>query len=63
MSRIDASRIKSFPPVANRSARILILGSMPGERSLAEQRYYAHPQNAFWKIMGLIADFDPRSSY
>jgi hypoxanthine-DNA glycosylase len=31
---------------------VLILGSLPGERSLAERRYYAHPQNQFWRLVG-----------
>ena len=41
----------SFPPLINSSAKILILGSLPGEESLKQVKYYAHPRNAFWKIM------------
>ncbi|OWK31525.1 DNA-deoxyinosine glycosylase [Sphingomonas dokdonensis] len=48
----------SFPPVAAPSARVLILGSLPGERSLAEQRYYAHPQNQFWALMSPVIGRD-----
>jgi hypoxanthine-DNA glycosylase len=48
----------SFPPVAAPDARVLILGSLPGERSLAQQRYYAHPQNQFWKLLSPIVGRD-----
>ena len=34
------------------NTRVLVLGSLPGERSLAERRYYAHPQNQFWRLVG-----------
>ena len=36
----------------------MILGSLPGARSIAEQQYYAHPQNAFWKIMRELIGID-----
>jgi len=46
------SRKRSFPHVTDANTRILILGSLPGEASLAQSEYYAHPQNKFWKLVG-----------
>lgn len=45
---------KSFLPNIDKRSKILILGSMPGVKSLEMQQYYAHPQNRFWKLMGLL---------
>ena len=41
----------SFSPISHPNARVLILGTMPSEQSLAVNQYYGHPRNAFWKIL------------
>ena len=41
-----------LPPVATSDARLFILGSLPGDASLAKRRYYAHPTNQFWRLLG-----------
>lgn len=52
-----------FAPIIGDSPRFLVLGSMPGVKSLADQRYYAHPRNAFWPIMATLFDFDSALAY
>ncbi|MBB3925231.1 hypoxanthine-DNA glycosylase [Sphingobium jiangsuense] len=53
-----------FPPVADRRTRVLILGSLPGARSLALSQYYGHPRNHFWPIAAGLTGIDlPALSY
>ena len=55
--------LTGFDCVADKNAEILILGSMPGVASLQQQEYYAHPRNAFWKIMQSLYGIDSELSY
>ena len=45
---------EGFDYISTASSRILILGSLPGKRSLEQRQYYAHPRNLFWKIMNSL---------
>jgi len=60
---MSGPRLWSLPPVSACGARVLILGSMPGAASLAAQRYYAHPRNQFWSIVGSVTGTRPELPY
>ncbi len=49
---------RAFPPVVDGRTRLLILGSLPGDASLNAAQYYAHPQNAFWRLIGGVIGCD-----
>lgn len=50
--------LRGLPPAVRDNARVLVLGSMPGEASLRQQQYYGHPRNRFWPLMAMLCDID-----
>lgn len=50
-----------LPAVARPDARLFILGSLPGDASLSARRYYAHPTNQFWRLLGAATGEDLQS--
>lgn len=48
------SELRGLPPICSPRARLLVLGSFPGEASLAAGHYYAHRHNQFWPILGEV---------
>lgn len=55
--------LEAFPPILPHKPHTLILGTMPGIKSLQANQYYAHPQNQFWKFMGDIYGAGPSLPY
>jgi double-stranded uracil-DNA glycosylase len=54
---------QGFAPIARHDARVLVLGSLPGQQSLRRRQYYAQPRNAFWPIMGALCGAGPELPY
>jgi double-stranded uracil-DNA glycosylase len=52
-----------FPPIVGGKPRVLVLGSLPGRKSLAMGQYYAQAQNGFWRIMGELFGAGPSLPY
>jgi hypoxanthine-DNA glycosylase len=58
-----ALRKSSFAPIADAGARLLVLGTLPGEISLRKGQYYGNPQNQFWRLMGAALGRDLPAAY
>ncbi len=54
---------RSFPPIVDERARVLVLGTLPGEEFLRRQQYYAHPRNLFWPILFALFGATPPADY
>jgi len=58
-----AERVRSFAPIIEDDATVLILGSMPSVMSLARQQYYGHPRNQFWALLAAVYGERVESDY
>lgn len=68
--RQSGRAVEGLAPVGDASARLLVLGSMPGEASLKARQYYGHPRNQFWPLLYALldggeppADYDARLAF
>jgi len=53
----------AFPPIVNANCRVILLGTMPGDRSLSLQQYYGHAGNHFWKLIYALFDQPVAQNY
>lgn len=53
----------SFAPISHPDIKILILGSIPGDRSIELGEYYGHARNRFWKIISTLTGNDLLLTY
>ncbi|MDP2677267.1 MAG: DNA-deoxyinosine glycosylase [Rhodoferax sp.] len=55
----EFTRLQGLPALVTGQTRMLVLGSFPSATSLARQQYYAHPQNAFWRLLQALWPTSP----
>lgn len=49
-------KIQSFASISDTNAKILILGTIPGAKSLAASEYYGNSRNHFWQLLFTIGN-------
>ena len=54
---------KSFEPIIYGDSKILILGSLPGKKSLELEQYYGHARNRIWNILSYLTADDIPINY
>ncbi len=45
---------EGFAPILGKAPAVLVLGTLPSQKSLEKSEYYGHPQNGFWRIMSTL---------
>lgn len=61
ISQSQLTRKRCFDPVVDEHTRLLVLGSLPGDKSLTVQEYYGNRQNKFWELVGQVINADLRA--
>jgi double-stranded uracil-DNA glycosylase len=60
---MTAMHATGFEPLAAPGAKVLVLGTLPGQESLRRGEYYAHPRNSFWRIVEILFGIPAESPY
>ena len=53
----------SFEPLIFQNTEILILGSLPGRKSIELNQYYGHPRNRIWSILSHLKEKETPINY
>jgi hypoxanthine-DNA glycosylase len=59
----DNTDARGFEPIETPTAKVLVLGTLPGQESLRRGEYYAHPRNAFWRIIEALFGIPAEAGY
>ncbi len=62
-TKLSTNTKTSFDPISNLDTTVLILGTIPGDKSLELGEYYGHSRNRFWKVISTITNNDLPHAY